>query len=87
MLDSVLEAGGCHSEVDGVLIVLAYKLTVDQAAAETVATAHTIHNMDAICGGENCLTVLVEHCCPVIVVCRDAAAQGDGNLLETETFA
>ena len=86
MLHAVLQAGGGHGEVDGALVVLAREQGVDQAAAEAVAAAHAVHDMDAVGGGEAGGAVAVEHTGPVVVRGRDAAPQGDGDLLEAEAL-
>ena len=52
---------------------------IDQAAAEAVAAAHAVHNVDAVAGGEVGLAAGIEHGSPVVVIGGDGGTEGDSN--------
>ena len=82
MLDGVFEAGRGHGKVNGLLCVIAAEHTVDQAAAKGIAAADAVDNVHMVCGGEVRLVCrgFIEHTGPVVVVGRNGAAQGDGDV-------
>ena len=45
MLDGVLQAGSCHSKIDGILVVITLAQGIDQAAAEAVAAANAVDDV------------------------------------------
>ena len=47
-LNAVLERGGGHGEVDGALVLITVAQGIDEACAEAVAAAHTIHDMQGV---------------------------------------
>ena len=65
----VFERRGSHSERNRFLFGLAAEQSIDQAAAETVAASHPVHNAQVMCSGEVTGVSVVEHACPVVVSC------------------
>ena len=53
VLNAVLQAGSGNCKVDCLLVVSAVEKGINQAAAEAVAPADAIHNMDMVARGEN----------------------------------
>ena len=51
-LDGVLQSGSSHSELNSSLSILAGQQAVDQAAAEGVAAAHTVDDVQVVLLGE-----------------------------------
>ena len=80
--NGVLQAGSSNSKVNGALGVLANQLAVNQAAAEAIAAADAIDDMQMIALGEAVVLAVIEHCRPAIIEYRVALMQGDGNLLK-----
>ena len=52
MLDRVLQAGSCHGEVNGILIGVVLRKSVNECAAEGVTAANTVNDLDIIAAGE-----------------------------------
>ena len=52
MLDGMLQARCGNGKVYGSLIICASHQAINQTTAKTVAAADTVHNVDAIGGGE-----------------------------------
>ena len=46
MLDRVLQAGSCHGEVNGILIGVVLRKSVNECAAEGVTAANTVNDLD-----------------------------------------
>lgn len=61
-------------------------ITIDQAAAEAVTAAYTVHDMYAVSGGEDCFAggCIIKHTCPIVIVGGQGTAQGDGYLPAAE---
>ena len=85
--DGVFERAGGHCEVDGFLRLKILKAGVDQAAAEAVAAADSIHNSHRIFFGEIICAAGVEHAGPVVVVGGDGFAERNCHFLEVESLS
>ena len=85
-LDGVLQSGSCHSKFNRSLGVLAGQNGVDQAAAERVAAAHAIDDVQVVLLGEAELFLrnIIKHGAPAVVEGRVRFAQSDSNHLKTE---
>ena len=66
-LDGVLQSGGGHGELHGLLGALAAEQGVDQAAAEAVAAAHAVDDAQLVLLGEAVLVGggVIQHGAPV----------------------
>ena len=85
-LDGVLQGGGRHGELHRRLGGLAGQQGVDQAAAEGVAAAHPVDDVQLVLLGEAVLAGgrVVQHGGPAVVKGGVALPEGDGHLLKAE---
>src|SRR5699024_1547330 len=80
--DGVLQAGGRHGELQGLLLVLIVGQAVDQAAGKAVAAAHTVDDVpDLVFLGDVEVLAVVEAGGPAVPVRAVALPQGDGDHL------
>ena len=82
----MLQCRSSHCKLNSLLGGFAIQQAVNQAAAEGVAAAHTVDNVQVIQLGEAVLvgSNVVQHCAPIVVKCRFALTQSDRNLLKVE---
>ena len=82
----MLQSGSCNCELDSLLSALAGQQAVDQAAAEGVAAANAVDDVQVVLLGEAVLarSNIVQHSAPAVVECAVALTQGDSDLLEVE---
>ena len=87
-LNGVLQCGSSGSEFDNALRITSVEGSVDQTAAEGVAAAYAVNDVQVVALGEAILVrrSVVQHSCPDVVVCGDGGTQGDSDLLEAETL-
>ena len=83
-LDGVLQSGGRHGELHRRLGVLAGQQGVDQAAAEAVAAADAVDDVQVVELGEAVIGPVVEHGGPIVVKGALALPKGNGDLLKAE---
>ena len=82
----VLQAGCRHSKLQRGLFVRVGVQTVNQAAAEGVAAANAVDDVQVVLLGEAVLigSNIVQHSAPAVVEGAVALTQGDSDLLEVE---
>ena len=82
----MLQSGSCNCELHSLLRALAGQQAVDQAAAEGVAAANAVDDVQVVLLGEAILarSNIVQHSAPAVVECAVALTQGDSDLLEVE---
>ena len=82
----MLQSGSSHSKLNSSLGGLAVHQGVNQAAAEAVAAAHTVDDVQVILLGEAVLVLchIVQHGAPAVVERGVAFPQGDGNHLKAK---
>ena len=85
MLNAVLETGGCHGKVDCFLAVITGNQAVNKASAEAVTAANAIHNVNAVGLGEKGFFPVIEHTRPLVVIGRNATAQGNCYLFAAKS--
>ena len=83
-LDGVLQRGSRHGELHRRLGVLAGQQGVNQAAAEAVAAADAVDDVQVIELGEAVVLPVVEHGGPIVVKGALALPEGDGHFLKAE---
>ena len=85
-LNRVFERGSSNSKLNGRLGVIAIQRSIDQAAAEGIAAADAVHNVQMILLGEAVLvgSNIIQHGAPIVIESGFGLTQGDGNSLKTE---
>ena len=82
----MLQSRSSNSELNSFLSGLAGQQAVDQAAAEGVAAANAVDDLQLVLLGEAVLigSNIVQHCAPAVLGSVVALTQGDSDLLEVE---
>ena len=82
----MLQSRSSNCELNSLLGALAGQQSVDQAAAEGVAAANAVDDVQVVLLGEAVLvgSNVVQHSAPAVVECAVALTQGDSDLLEVE---
>ena len=85
----MLQRGSRNREFDRFLRALSVQQRVDQAAAEAVAAAHAVDDVQMIQLGEAIFSAcgIIQHAAPVIVGSGFALAKGDGHLFKVEAVS